>query len=71
MTKKELYDIINEEIVNFKKGKINEELTESDKDVIRKIIRQEVSAIFLICLRKEKLGEHNEQFTNRNKIIRR
>ena len=46
MTKRELYDIINEEIVNFKKGKINEELNESDKDLIRKIIRQEVSAIF-------------------------
>ena len=54
MTKRELYDIINEEIVNFKKGTINEELTESDKNLIRKIIRQEVSQSFLICLRKEK-----------------
>ena len=60
MTKRELYDIINEEIVNFKKGTINEELNESDKDLIRKIIRQEVSQSFLSCLRKEKLGEHNE-----------
>jgi hypothetical protein len=54
MTKRELYDIINEEIVNVKKGTINEELTESDKDVIRKIIRQEVSAIFFDLFKKRK-----------------
>ena len=42
MTKARLLDIINEEIVNFKKGTINEEINESDKDLIRKIIRQEV-----------------------------
>ena len=47
-----LYDIINEEIVNFKKGKLNEELNESDKDLIRKII---VSAeIFFDLFKKRK-----------------
>ena len=51
MTKTELYDIINEEIVNFKKGTINEEL--SDRE-IRKIIRQEVSAIFFELFKKRK-----------------
>ena len=54
MTKRELYDIINEEIVNFKKGTINEELNESDKDLIRKIIRQEVSEIFFELFKKRK-----------------
>jgi hypothetical protein len=54
MTKRELYDIIDEEIVNFKKGTINEELNESDKDLIRKIIRQEVSAIFFDLFKKRK-----------------
>jgi hypothetical protein len=54
MTKRELYDIINEEIVNFKKGKLNEDLNESDKDLIRKIIRQEVSAIFFDLFKKRK-----------------
>ena len=54
MTKRELYDIINEEVVNFKKGKINEERNESDKALIRKIIRQEVSAIFFDLFKKRK-----------------
>ena len=47
MTKRELYDIINEEIVNFKKGTINEELNESDKDKIRKIDSSRSIIIFL------------------------
>ena len=42
MTKRELYDIINEEIVNVKKGKINEEITNEDEKLIRELIRQEV-----------------------------
>ena len=54
MTKRELYDIINEEIVNFKKGRINEELNERDEDKIRKLIRQEVSAIFFELFKKRK-----------------
>ena len=54
MTKRELYDIINEEIVNVKKGTINENLNESDKALIRKIIRQEVSAIFFDLFKKRK-----------------
>lgn len=54
MTKRELYDIINEEIVNVKKGTINENLNESDKALIRKIIRQEVSAIFFELFKKRK-----------------
>jgi len=54
MTKRELYNIINEEIVNFKKGTINEELNERDEDKIRKMIRQEVSAIFFELFKKRK-----------------
>lgn len=54
MTKRDLYDIINEEIVNFKKGTINEELNERDEDKIRKLIRQEVSAIFFELFKKRK-----------------
>lgn len=54
MTKRELYDIINEEIVNLKKGTINEELNERDEDKIRKLIRQEVSAIFFELFKKRK-----------------
>ena len=50
MKKSELFDIINEEISDAKFGVnhflVTEELNESDKDLIRKIIRQEVSAIF-------------------------
>ena len=58
MTKKELYDIINEEISTAKFGVnrflVTEELNESDKDLIRKIIRQEVSAIFFDLFKKRK-----------------
>jgi len=58
MTKKELYDIINEEISDAKHGVnhflVTEELNESDKDLIRKIIRQEVSAIFFDLFKKRK-----------------
>ena len=54
MTKAELYDIINEEIVTFKKGELNEKLNESDRDLIRKIIRQEVSAIFFDLFKRRK-----------------
>ena len=58
MKKGELIDIINEEIRDFKYGVnhflVKEELDESDKDVIRKIIRQEVSAIFFDLFKKRK-----------------
>ena len=58
MTKKELYDIINEEISDAKHGVnhflVTEELNETDKDLIRKIIRQEVSAIFFDLFKKRK-----------------
>ena len=58
MTKKELYDIINEEVSDAKFGVnrflVTEELNESDKDLIRKIIRQEVSAIFFDLFKRRK-----------------
>ena len=58
MKKGELVDIINEEIRDFKYGVnhflVKEELDESDKDTIRKIIRQEVSAIFFDLFKKRK-----------------
>ena len=58
MKKGELVDIINEEIRDFKYGVnhflVKEELDESDKNVIRKIIRQEVSAIFFDLFKKRK-----------------
>ena len=73
MKKGELVDIINEEIRDFKYGVnhflVKEELDESDKDIIRKIIRQEVSTFSLIYLRNVKVGGCNEKFINRNKII--
>ena len=54
----ELFDIINEEISDAKFGVnhflVTEELNESDKDLIRKIIRQEVSAIFFDLFKKRK-----------------
>ena len=53
MKLKELKQIIEEEIINTKWG-INEELSESDEDRIRKIIRQEVSAIFFELFKKPK-----------------
>ena len=58
MKKSELFDIINEEISDVKFGVnhflLTEELNESDKDEIRKIIRQEVSAIFFDLFKKRK-----------------
>ena len=53
MKLKELKQIIEEEIINTK-WRINEELSESDEDRIRKIIRQEVSAIFFELFKKRK-----------------
>ena len=58
MTKEELVDIINEEISDAKFGVnhflVTEELNESDRDEIRKIIRQEVSAIFFDLFKRRK-----------------
>ncbi len=54
MTKRKLLEIIDEEILCIKNGIINEELSESDEDNIRKIIRQEVSAIFFELFKKRK-----------------
>jgi hypothetical protein len=54
MTKKELLEIIDEEIQNVKLGNINESLSESDEDEIRKLIRTEVSAIFFDLFKKRK-----------------
>ena len=54
MTKKELYNIIDEEIQNVKMDKINEEITESDERLIRNLIRQEVSAIFFDLYKRRK-----------------
>jgi hypothetical protein len=54
MTKRELYNIIDEEIQNVKLDKINEEITESDEKEIRNLIRQEVSAIFFDLFKKRK-----------------
>ena len=42
MTKRELYDIINEEIINVKNNNINEEITNEDEKLIRELISQEV-----------------------------
>ena len=54
MTKRKLLEIIDEEIANIKLGNINESLSESDEDSIRKIIRQEVGAIFFELFKKRK-----------------
>jgi len=54
MTKKELLEIIDEEIHNVKIGNINEDLSESDEDNIRKIICQEVGAIFFELFKTRK-----------------
>jgi len=54
MTKRELLEIIDEEIANIKLGNINESLSESDEDEIRKMIRTEVSAIFFDLFKKRK-----------------
>ena len=41
MTKRELYDIINEEIVNFKKGKINEGPSTEEKRIAMLAVRKQ------------------------------
>lgn len=55
MTKRELYDIINEEIQNVKLDRISEEITNEDEKLIRELIRQEVSAIFFDLFKKRKM----------------
>ena len=55
MTKRELYDIIDEEIQNVKLDRINEEITNEDEKKIREMIRQEVSAIFFDLFKKRKM----------------
>lgn len=55
MTKRELLNIIDEEIQNVKLGKLNEEITNDDEKVIRELIRQEVSAIFFDLFKKRKM----------------
>jgi len=55
MTKRELLNIIDEEIQNVKLGKLNEEITNEDEKKIRDIIRQEVSAIFFDLFKKRKM----------------
>ena len=54
MKKSRLLEIIDEEIQNVKLGNISEEITESDEDEIRKMIRTEVSAIFFDLFKKRK-----------------
>ena len=58
MTLKKLKQIIKEEIDNQKYGidifLMNEEVTNEDEDKIRKIIRQEVSAIFFELFKKRR-----------------
>mgnify|MGYP005692220101 CR=1 FL=1 len=55
MTKRELYNIINEEIQNVKLDRISEEITNEDEKLIRELIRQEVSAIFFDLFKKRKM----------------
>lgn len=55
MTKKELYNIIDEEIQNVKLDRITEEITNEDEKLIRELIRQEVSAIFFDLFKKRKM----------------
>jgi len=55
MTKRELYDIIDEEIQNVKLDRITEEITNEDEKLIRELIRQEVSAIFFDLFKKRKM----------------
>ena len=57
MKKIELKQIVKEEILIHKYGGIslvNEEVTNEDEDKIRKIIRQEVSAIFFELFKKRR-----------------
>ena len=53
MKRARLLEIIDQEIINIKFG-INEELSDKDEDKIRKLIRQEVSAIFFYLFKKRK-----------------
>ena len=55
MTKRELLNIIDEEITNVKWGIVNEEITNEDEKKIRELIRQEVSAIFFDLFKKRKM----------------
>ena len=55
MTKKELLNIIDEEIQHVKWGFVNEEITNEDEKKIREMIRQEVSAIFFDLFKKRKM----------------
>ena len=55
MTKKEVLEIIDEEIQHVKWGIINEEITNEDEKIIRELIRQEVSAIFFDLFKKRKM----------------
>ena len=55
MTKKELLNIIDEEIQNVKLDRISEEITNEDEKLIRELIRQEVSAIFFDLFKKRKM----------------
>ena len=54
MTKRELLNIIDEEITNVKWGIVNEEITNEDEKKIREIIRTELSAIFFDLFKKRK-----------------
>ena len=54
MKLKELKQIVKEEIHNEKLGIFKEEVTNEDEDKIRKIIRQEVSAIFFELFKKRR-----------------
>jgi hypothetical protein len=54
MTKRELLEIIDEEITHVKWGFISEDLSESDEDKIRKMIRTEISAVFFDLFKKRK-----------------
>ena len=55
MTKRELLNIIDEEIQNVKLDRITEEITNEDEKLIRELIRQEVSAIFFDLFKKRKM----------------
>ena len=57
MKLKKLKQIVKEEILIYKYGRVslvNEEITNEDEDKIRKIIRQEVSAIFFELFKKRR-----------------
>jgi hypothetical protein len=57
MKLKKLKQIVKEEILIYKYGGVslvNEEITNEDEDKIRKIIRQEVSAIFFELFKKRR-----------------